>query len=249
VISAGASGAIFGMYGVFLAMLTTNLIEKTARKALLISIGVFVFYNLANGMKAGIDNAAHIGGLISGLIIGYGLYPSLKKRTEEYQEYDFKKISILVLSVIILFSCYLVYIQIPADVEKKFLTEKDMEKYDIAKYNAKMKEFASTESMAMEAFYMPKETSKEQLLNEIKNRGIYYWNDNIQLVNEVETFNLPLSLHKRNKLLLEYCNLRIKCYELMYKKVENETDLLDSQINVYNTKIDSIVSLISGKKE
>jgi rhomboid protease GluP len=103
--------------------------------------------------------------------------------------------------------------------------------------------------MAMEAFYMPKETSKEQLLNEIKNRGIYYWNDNIQLVNEVETFNLPLSLHKRNKLLLEYCNLRIKCYELMYKKVENETDLLDSQINVYNTKIDSIVSLISGKKE
>jgi len=94
---------------------------------------------------------------------------------------------------------------------------------------------------------MPKETSKEELLNEIKNRGIYYWNDNIQLVNEVEAYNLPPSLHKRNKLLLEYCNLRIKSYELMYKNVENETDLLDSQINGYNTQIDSVVALISGK--
>ena len=76
-ISAGASGAIFGMYGVFLAMLTTNLIEKSQRNALLSSITVFVIFNLVNGMKGGIDNAAHIGGLVSGVIIGYSFYPGL----------------------------------------------------------------------------------------------------------------------------------------------------------------------------
>ena len=59
-------------------MLTTNFIDAAARKALLTSIGVFVVYNLANGMKPGIDNAAHIGGLVSGFIIGYLYYPSLK---------------------------------------------------------------------------------------------------------------------------------------------------------------------------
>lgn len=76
-ISAGASGAIFGMYGVFLAMLTTNLIEKTSRKTMLLSIVFFVGYSLLNGLKGGIDNAAHLGGLVGGLIIGYAYYPSL----------------------------------------------------------------------------------------------------------------------------------------------------------------------------
>ncbi len=78
-LSAGASGAIFGMYGVFLALLTTNLIEKTRRTSLLASIGIFVGYNLLYGAKAGIDNAAHIGGLLSGIVIGYLYYPGLTK--------------------------------------------------------------------------------------------------------------------------------------------------------------------------
>jgi len=69
--SAGASGAIFGMFGLFLALLTTNLIPKEARSSLFRSIGIFVVYNLFYGMKGGIDNAAHIGGLLSGIVIGY----------------------------------------------------------------------------------------------------------------------------------------------------------------------------------
>jgi rhomboid protease GluP len=81
-VGAGASGAIFGMYGVFLAMLTTNLIHKEKRTPLLKSIGLFVMYNLAFGVLGTIDNAAHIGGLVCGILIGYILYPVLKKRSE-----------------------------------------------------------------------------------------------------------------------------------------------------------------------
>jgi len=77
--SAGASGAIFGLYGVFLALLFTNLIPKQMRSSLLQSIGVFVVFNLIYGTKSGIDNAAHIGGLLSGLIIGFVFYPLLRK--------------------------------------------------------------------------------------------------------------------------------------------------------------------------
>jgi rhomboid protease GluP len=78
IISAGASGAIFGMYGIFLAMLTTNLIEKSARKAMLSSILIFVGYNLLYGSQGSVDNAAHIGGLVSGMLVGYIFYPALK---------------------------------------------------------------------------------------------------------------------------------------------------------------------------
>ena len=69
-ISAGASGAIFGLYGIFLAFLFFHRIAKEQRKALLTSILIFVGYNLVYGMKAGIDNAAHIGGLLNGFLLG-----------------------------------------------------------------------------------------------------------------------------------------------------------------------------------
>lgn len=71
-ISAGASGSIFGLYGIFLSYLIFNhKIEKHQRKSLLFSIGFFVIYNLLLGTKEeGIDNAAHIGGLVSGVILG-----------------------------------------------------------------------------------------------------------------------------------------------------------------------------------
>jgi rhomboid protease GluP len=85
-ISAGASGAIFGMYGVFLALLTTSLVEKRNRRQLLASILFFVVYNLLGGLKPGIDNAAHLGGLMSGLLIGYLFVPQLRKLAAQKEQ-------------------------------------------------------------------------------------------------------------------------------------------------------------------
>lgn len=78
-VSIGASGAIFGLYGVFVALLLTKVFPKDFSKAFLTSTLIFIGYNLLAGFTGGIDNAAHIGGLISGFIIGLILYPQLKR--------------------------------------------------------------------------------------------------------------------------------------------------------------------------
>lgn len=81
-VSIGASGAIFGLYGVFLALLLTKVFQPEFAKAFLISTSIFVGINLLMGLTGGIDNAAHIGGLVSGFIIGLILRFTLKPKQE-----------------------------------------------------------------------------------------------------------------------------------------------------------------------
>ena len=73
-ISVGASGAIFGLYGAILGLLLTNAFPKGGKKGILLMIGIYVGINLLWGLTGGIDNAAHIGGLLSGALIGIILY-------------------------------------------------------------------------------------------------------------------------------------------------------------------------------
>jgi rhomboid protease GluP len=73
-ISMGASGAIFGLFGAILGLLFTNTVPAEGRKTFLLIISSYVGINLLWGLTGGIDNAAHIGGLLSGAIIGILFY-------------------------------------------------------------------------------------------------------------------------------------------------------------------------------
>jgi rhomboid protease GluP len=71
--SVGASGAIFGLAGALIAAFKLGefSVPRAALSGTLRSLGVFVFYNLIFGAVIGTtDNAAHIGGLVTGLIVG-----------------------------------------------------------------------------------------------------------------------------------------------------------------------------------
>ena len=79
-IAGGASGAIFGLFGVLLALLSTGFYERNARRALLISTAIFVAINIFP-TSSRIDHAAHFGGLISGYILGWIAYLGLKYKS------------------------------------------------------------------------------------------------------------------------------------------------------------------------
>lgn len=79
-VSVGASGAIFGLFGALFALASVNVLGVGSRKPILINVGIFVGYNLLFGLAGGIDNAAHIGGLLSGVVLGYAFYPFIEKK-------------------------------------------------------------------------------------------------------------------------------------------------------------------------
>lgn len=79
-VGVGASGAIFGMYGVFFALLTTSYLQKTQRTTMRRSLLLFVVYGLLAGMEGNTDNAAHLGGLLSGILVGYIFYAFMKQQ-------------------------------------------------------------------------------------------------------------------------------------------------------------------------
>ena len=73
----GASGAIFGLFGLLLAASRTHhpVLDRRSR-SLVGQLGTLILINLVFGFVVpNIDNAAHIGGLVAGLWLGFLLVP------------------------------------------------------------------------------------------------------------------------------------------------------------------------------
>jgi Flp pilus assembly protein TadD len=100
VVTAGSSGAIFGLAGVLIASLSLGKLP-IPRRDLVINVAtlvIFAAYNLAFGfVKGGIDNRAHLGGLISGLVIGIFLGRDVAGRAGSLRHIAVFSITMLVL--------------------------------------------------------------------------------------------------------------------------------------------------------
>ncbi|KOM54958.1 hypothetical protein LR48_Vigan10g085000 [Vigna angularis] len=72
-ISVGASGALFGLLGAMLSELITNWSIYTNKAAALFTLLFIIVINLAIGMLPHVDNFAHIGGFLTGFLLGFVL--------------------------------------------------------------------------------------------------------------------------------------------------------------------------------
>ena len=80
VVSAGASGAIFGLMGalVYVVIVNRGRLGRLSGRGMLILVFLSLYFGLTS---SGVDNCAHIGGLISGFLLAVILYRR-KKYTE-----------------------------------------------------------------------------------------------------------------------------------------------------------------------
>ncbi|PSR93418.1 RHOMBOID-like protein [Actinidia chinensis var. chinensis] len=74
-ISVGASGALFGLLGAMLSELITNWTIYTNKAAAFLTLLIIVAINLAVGILPHVDNFAHIGGFLTGFLLGLILLP------------------------------------------------------------------------------------------------------------------------------------------------------------------------------
>ncbi|MEE4376318.1 MAG: rhomboid family intramembrane serine protease [Candidatus Competibacteraceae bacterium] len=82
-ISVGASGAVFGVYGALIAYLIIrrHTLPPFIIRNLLIIAAMFIGISISYGLfQQGIDNAAHIGGLLGGFLLGIPLSRPLEPR-------------------------------------------------------------------------------------------------------------------------------------------------------------------------
>jgi rhomboid protease GluP len=225
-VGAGASGAIFGMYGVFFALLTTNLIEKSVRKPLFRSIGIFIVYNLAFGASVGVvDNAAHIGGLLSGMLIGYIIYASLKVLSIRN--------SIVTAVAIVLLSIAAAYITIP-----RLKPPVDV----FAAYNNAMKNFSVHQEKAMYVYNLPKETPDSILLKLLQTEGLPNWIKCKNDVAQLDSIDLPAELQKSRERIDRYIDFRIKSANLQIARLKEGTHRYDTSLDSLQKEIDKLIN-------
>lgn len=82
VVGVGASGAITGIFAIYLTInvKNRNSFQKQYAIRMLLVLGIMVFGN----MEEGIDWMAHLGGAVTGLILGMILYRKKKRKVEYY---------------------------------------------------------------------------------------------------------------------------------------------------------------------
>lgn len=204
--SAGASGAIFGLYGLFFALLTTRLIPDIARNSLLANTVVFIGYNLFYGIKDGVDNAAHIGGLLSGLAIGYAFWLPLQvqKLRSLYKWIQPGIVAVTAAAAFLFLKTHLESQEMRASV----LASLEESRYpDFRKFNAQFQAISEYDQKAV-AGLADENLSPEEFSNLLKNISYPAWEKAEGLLPEMEQMDVSENAKKKVALLRKYIELR-----------------------------------------
>lgn len=201
----GASGAIMGLYGAFIALLITKSFEPKATKALLAStliVSLLVLINGAFGKR--VDNAAHIGGFVSGFIFTYLLN---YKWDKTFEIKSWARYAVSVLLFLMFFSGVLHF-------SPKYGTEEYRKLRDT--FNGNM---GSLNSIMNLKISLPKDVK----LISIKQDGIVPMERNLVVIKQMQALNLKPEDAKEREEKIKLSKASHRAVMLMYRDIKADS--------------------------
>jgi len=232
IVSAGASGAIFGLYGALLGFLLSHrgAIPPASVKALLKWALIFIGYNLLYGLRPGVDMAAHLGGLATGFLVGLFLIQPASKEPLPAQNWRPAAAIILGLALIVV---PLKALPKPSD------------------YLAEYRRMAVIEDMAIDLFnssnkqWKADQLTDQQYTDIIENKILPPWRAERQAVASLKA--LPPDQATQAHLLLDYMTAREEGWQLLIDGIRaNDQDKVKQGIK-RNDDADQLATQIAGR--
>jgi rhomboid protease GluP len=241
-IGAGASGAALGMYGMMLmfSIVARKMFAPGELGAFFIWAFFVIVFNLLYGLKDGIDNSAHLGGIFYGMFAALVFYPSYRKK---------ESLSITVLNDVILIAISIgIFVYAYQQIPKGMAYYDDvMEQFDVNQDKALL----VLRQLDNDSIYYEK---TDYYIQRIEEEGIKSWERNITALAELK--NLPENYGTRVELLMKYSLLRKEACEVVIKNLKdnrgpytNEVGLLFDSMNVIVKELDRITFIIDNGYE
>jgi rhomboid protease GluP len=214
-ISAGASGAIFGLFGVLLAFLSTDFYERSARKALLISTAIVVAYNIIP-LGKGVDHAAHLGGLVSGYIFGWLTYLGLTHKNRFIKKWGMALVGSI--TVIVFVSCGV-----------KFST-----RYQTKQYAALNEKITQLSHDIDAHFYTNTYSSHEEKLDSIQQKALPEARTLYKIAAQLETLKLSSQRTKEAHVRAKLIRLQCQLYHFLYLEFKDQGNEMLYRYDIQN---------------
>ncbi len=114
--------------------------------------------------------------------------------------------------------------------------------FDVNKYNEGFASFQRNEQEALKLFDLIENDEKEEAIQFINEKGIFLWNQNLLLLQEMNQIQgLDQEYKNQNKVFTQYCQLRIKSYKLIEKALIEDTDQYQPEIISIHQDINEIL--------
>ncbi len=210
VVSAGASGAIFGIYGFYIIQVLVN--QWDNKQALLKAAVSFVLYVVVItwiGTKANFDNAAHIGGLVAGIVISLLDATFNNKRTHVIYP------NILIVSALLIFTAYF-----------------QMPRFQVKYYNM-YQSFLNAEVDTIDK--INSRYDSDLLMAEEMGKLIFYWDTVKYKLDSLP--KLPKVLSNDRNLINIYLRLRQDELNFIIKGIKKESYIYMDSLDVVRTEM------------